>query len=396
MYEVAIVGVGEAQNGKFPERSPIGTAVDVAIEAIQDAGLEPKDIGAVLTAPAFGDANLNVDLTFGRLTQELGLRGKARFSFQVNQGGTTGADMLRVASGLIGSGEVSNVLCLHSDNFSNLSGPDIFKFFATAGFNREFETPLGMTYNAIAGLAAHRYMHETGTTDEQIAAVAVAHRRWASLNPNAAYRKPLSVEDVLASAVTQSPMHAFEIPMSVDGSSAFVVTSADNASRMVERPCYVHADASRVNTWSFTQHDDITRMNWRAVGEEAYAQAGITPSDVDIAEIYMAYSIFDLMNFEELGFAERGQAGAFILAGETSPGGSLPMTTNGGATSSGHTGSGVGVALMVESARQVMGKAGERQQKNVEFVLESAAGGSYMDANVTIYGSEKPSRKGRK
>jgi len=394
MSNAAIIGTGECPNGKYPDRSPIGTAVDVAAQAIADAGLERQDIGAILTAPAFGDSDLNTDLTFGRLTQELGLRGKTRYSFAVNQGGTTGADMLRVAAGMIASGEVKHVLCLHADNFSNLTPEQVYKFFATAGFNREFETPLGMTYNAIPGLAAHRYMYETGTTAEQLASVAVSHRMWAELDPNAAYRKPLSIEDVLNSPIPQSPLHNFEIPVSVDGASAFVVTSADIAEKQVDRPAYVHADASRVNTWSFTQYDDITRMNWHEVGEAAYKQAGISAKDVDIAEIYMAYPIFDLISLEELQFVERGSAGAFVLEGHTRPGGSLPMTTNGGATSHGHTGSGVGVSMIVEAARQVMGKAGDRQVKDVEFVLETCAGGSYMDANVTIYGAEKPKKRG--
>lgn len=393
MHDVAIIGVGEAAHGKFPERSSIATALDVSVQAIADAGLEPKDIGAVLTAPAFGDADLNMDLNFGRITQELGLRGRARYSFQVNQGGTTGADMVRVATGLIGSGEVDHVLCVHADNFSRLTPAEVFKFFATAGFNREFETPLGMTYNAIPGLASHRYFAETGTTPEQVAALAVSHRKWAQLNPNAAFRKDLTVEDILSSSLIQSPLHAFDIPMSVDGGSAFIVTRADLAEKIVERPAYVHADASLVNTWSFTQYDDITRMNWSHVAQSAYKKAGIRPSDVDIAEIYLAYPIFELISLEELGFVERGQAGAFVEAGETQPGGSLPTTTNGGAVSSGHTGSGVGVAMIVEAARQVMGKAGERQVPNVEFVVETSAGGSYMDANMTVYGAEKPKRK---
>ena len=396
MRHVAIAGVGEAPHGKYPERSPFGTALSVAHQAILDAHLEHEQIGGVLTAPAFGHADLNMDLSFGRLTRELGIAGKARFSFQVNQGGTTGADLLRAATGLIESGAVDHVLCLHSDNFSLLTPTQVFKFFATAGFNREFETPLGMTYNTIPGLTAHRYMHETGARAEHMAAVAVSHRRWAELNPNAAYRKPLTIEEVLASPVPQSPLHNFEIPMSVDGASAFVVSAADIAERLVDRPAYVHADASRVNTWSFTQYEDFTRMNWAPVAKAAYAAAGITPAMVNIAQIYMAYPIFDLISLEELGLVERGGAGEFVLSGETSPGGSMPMTTNGGATSAGHTGAGVGVSMIVEAARQVMGKAGERQQQNVEFVVETNAGGSYMDANVTIYGAEKPmSRKGQ-
>ncbi|GAA5122438.1 hypothetical protein GCM10023339_40850 [Alloalcanivorax gelatiniphagus] len=395
MTNIAIVGTGEAPHGLFPERSTIGVGVDVAMEAITDAGLDPGDVDAILTAPAFGDADVNMDLNFGRLTQELGLRGRTRHAFMVNQGGTTGANLVRVAQGLISAGEVRTVLCVHTDNFSRMTLPEIWRFFETAGFNSEFEYPVGMTYHAIAALAASRFFHETGTTPEQLAAVAVSHRRWAQLNPNAMNRDPLTVERVLSSPVPQSPLHNFEIPPMTDGGAAFVVTDADTASKMVERPAYLHADASRVNTYSFTQYDDLTRMNWKEVGDRAYAEAGITAADIDIAELYMAYPIFDLILLEELGFAGRGEAGAFVESGATLPGGSLPMTTNGGAMSMGHTGAGVGVAMIVEAARQVMGKAGERQVPDVEFVLETSAGGSYMDSNAAIYGAEKPKESGR-
>jgi acetyl-CoA C-acetyltransferase len=130
----------------------------------------------------------------------------------------------------------------------------------------------------------------------------------------------------------------------------------------------------------------MTRMNWSIAGRRAFDAANVKPIDVDIAELYMAYPVFYLLQLEELGFVPRGEAGDFVLSGMTLPGGDLPMTTNGGATSYGHIGAGVGVATLVESCRQLMGRAGDRQVSGAEIVVKTGAGGAYCDAHVTILG----------
>ena len=129
-------------------------------------------------------------------------------------------------------------------------------------------------------------------------------------------------------------------------------------------------------------------MNWSVAGQRAFADARISPSDVDIVEIYEAYPIFNLIMLEELGFAERGRAGELVASGATSPGGSLPMSTNGDAMSYGHIGAGVGVATLVETCRQLMGKAGDRQVPNATIAAKTSSGGAYADAQVTIFGKE--------
>ena len=132
----------------------------------------------------------------------------------------------------------------------------------------------------------------------------------------------------------------------------------------------------------------MTRFGYADAGADAYAMAGVDAKDIDVAEIYDSYPVFNLIALEELGLVERGAAGAFVAAGHTWPGGKLPMTTNGGMLSQGHTGAGGGVAVMVEAVRQVMGKGGERQVPKADLVLETSTGGSYMDAQVVILGRE--------
>jgi acetyl-CoA C-acetyltransferase len=387
-HQGAITGIGEVPVRRDPSRSVLDIAVTAAQGAMADAGLENSDIDAVLMAPCFADPWFNADLSFGRLMDELALRQNVRMSAQVSGGGSTGEALLRAATGLIASGEARNILCVHAEKFTNMSDQAGFDFFATAGTEHNFEAPYGMLYNAIPALAARRYMFETGTTLEQIGHISVSCREWASLNPNALYREKITIDDVMASREIVSPLRSLMLNVIADGGSAFVVSPAADAASITPTPVYVWGHGDAMNRYSFAQNRDITDLGWAEAGAKAYAAAGVTASDIDVAEIYVAYPIFNLMALEGLGFFERGHAGEFAATGGLGPGGSLPMNTNGGTMSYGHTGAGVGVAFLVESCRQLMGKAGERQVPDIEVLLKTGCGGAYYDAHVTILGRE--------
>jgi acetyl-CoA acetyltransferase len=204
------------------------------------------------------------------------------------------------------------------------------------------------------------------------------------------FRKPLTVEEVLASKMLSTPLHAKESNMLADGGSAFIVTSAERARDLTERPVFVLGEGSRVTHYALSQEPDLGRFGWAAAAKEAYEAADLRPADMDLAEVYDSYPVFQLMALEELGLCRRGEAGALVMAGNTWPGGKLPMTTNGGMLSQGHTGAGGGIAIFVEAARQLMNKAGKRQVPGARFAVETATGGTYVDAHVTILGTEVP------
>ena len=321
--------------------------------------------------------------------EELGLT--VRNNVQMFAGGATSAIMLKVAAGLIATGASETILFLHADKLGTDVDPQAgIDLFATAGISKEWEMPYGLHYSAVAGLITQRYMHETGTTPEQLAAACVSNRKWAELNPNAMFRKPLTVEEVLASKMLSTPLHAKESNMLADGGSAFVVTSAERARDLTERPVFCLGEGSRVTHYALSQEPDLARFGWAAAAKEAFEAADLSPADMDLAEIYDSYPVFQLMALEELGLCRRGEAGAFVADGNTWPGGKLPMTTNGGMLSQGHTGAGGGIAIFVEAARQLMNKAGERQVPGARFAVETATGGTYVDAHVTILGTEVP------
>lgn len=389
--KAAIVGIGEIPTGRHADKAAIHYGVASARQAIKDSGIHKDDIDFVMPTGAVFNGQFNNDLVTCRLVEELGLK-NVKTNAQVFAGGASGSCLVKTAASLIASGVAKNVLCVHAEKLgTGLAGGQAgIDLFSTAGISGEWEVPFGQHYSTIAALSMTRYMHETGATSEDMAAVCVSNRKWAELNPNAFFRTPLTTKEVLASKILASPLHAKMSNMLFDGGSAFVMTSADRARDLCERPAYLLGESSRVTHFVHSQEKDITRFGWADAGREAFEEAGLSPSDIDVAEIYDSYPIYQLITFEELGFARRGEGGQMFRDKDTWPGGRIPVTTNGGMLSQGHTGAGGGVALVVEAARQLMNKAGERQVPGARFALETGTGGTYMDSQVTIFGTEIP------
>ena len=385
----AAVGIGEVPTGSYPDRTALDAAMLVGREAVLDSGIAKEKIDVVMTAGAIFNPEFNADLVFSRLVEELGLAGTAHTNMQLMAGGASSSLLFKTAGAMITTGLAENVLVISSDKLATGIGiADAIDTFARYGIPAEWERPFGQHFSAIAALIMQRYQYETGTTAEQLASVCVSLRAWAELNPNAMFRTPLTIDEVLASKMLSEPLHAKESNMLADGASAFVVTSAERAREVTDTPVYYLGSGGRVTHYALSQEPDMTRFGWAEAGREAFAEAGLRPGDVDIAEIYDSYAIFNLICLEELGFVARGQAGAFVEAGNTLPGGTLPMTTNGGMLSQGHTAVGGGVAILVETIRQLQGKAGARQVPGATIALETSTGGSYMDSQVLLLGTE--------
>ena len=387
---VAIVGIGEVPTGRFPEKGAISFALESARMAIADAGLSKDDIDYVIPTGAMFSSQFSNELVTGRLVEELGLK-NVRKNIQVFSGGSSSSNALQMAGAVIVAGLANHVLFVHADKLATgITAQGGIDLFSTAGISSEWEVPYGQHYSSVAALATTRYKHETGCTDEMLSAVCVSNRKWAELHPNAFFRKPLTIEEVMSSKMLSTPLRAKHSNMLFDGGGAFVVTSAERARDLPSRPVYILGEGGVVSHFVYSQERDLTRFGWARAGEEAFGQSGITPQDIDVAEIYDSYPIYQLIAFEELGLCGRGEGGELFLRGDTWPGGRIPTTTDGGMLSKGHIGAGGSVSLLIESARQLMGKAGERQVPGARFAVETATGGTYFDAQVTILGTEIP------
>ena len=388
--KVAVVGIGEVPTGKFPGKPCLQSALEACKEAILDSGIKKNEIDTIIPTGTFFDRRYNTDMIFSKLVEELGLLNVTKNNFQVFAGGSSSSVMLKTAAGLITSGIAEVILCVQSDKTGSAPVQEMINLFATFGIPDEWETPYGFFMAGTGSLFATRYMHETGTTAEQLASVVVSMRKWAALNPNAMLRRELSIEEIMDAKMVATPFTTKEGNILADGGAAFIVTSAERAKDLPNPPVYPLGFGSRVCHYAISQDVDLTKLGFYEASQEAYEMAGITPKDVDIAELYDGYPIFPLITLEGMGICERGEAGAFVYEGNTWPGGKLPMTTNGGMLGQGHTAAGGGVAVLVEAIRQLMGKAEARQVKDPKIAVESSLGGTFMDSHIVILGREVP------
>ncbi len=385
----AIIGVGEVPTGRFPERSRWDIIYDTCMEAVCDAGLDKNDIEGVITVAPQAQPRLTAEISFGKIPEELGLKNCKDVCIG-NAGGASTTNCLRMAEHWVTSGIAKAVLIPHVTVHTTIPLDEVIGFFATAGMDLQWEYPFGTTYNGMAAMMTQRYMYETGTTAEELASVVVALRAWAALDPNSMFfGKPLTIEKVLSSPMVSTPLHARECNVLADGGGAMVVTSAERAADITDTPVYKLGHGVRyVGAAPVLRHDDSMRESWRGAFKDAFEQAGVTKDDIDVFEFYGAYPMGQCVMLEAAGICELGDSGKFIMEGCTSPGGKVPCATIGDAVGRGHTGSGVSMANYIETARQIMGKAGERQVPDCRLALATASGGSGMNTTATVFGRE--------
>lgn len=375
--QAVIVGASETTRiGAVPDMSALQLHVEAARLAVADAGLRMSDVDGVATAglsPVAVAHYLGVAPTYVDATTVGGC------SFLVH---------VRHAAAAIAAGRCEVVLITHGESGrSRVGAPP--RVMDPASPQGQFEAPFGIAGPpTLFPIGVLRYMKEFGLTHEQLASVPVAQRRWSQSVPRAMYRDPLTVEDVLSSPMIAYPMHLLECCLVTDGGGALVVTSAQRAEAVPgpQRPVYVLGAGEAAETPLVSMMEDFTTSGaFRLSSASAFAEAGLTPGDVDHLMVYDAFAHLPIYGLEDLGFVGRGEAGAFIAEGHTSPGGLLPMNTNGGGLSYTHTGM-YGMFLIQESVRQLRGEAAA-QVPDVEVSLAQGVGGMFMAASTLILGT---------
>ncbi|RYD99039.1 MAG: thiolase, partial [Sphingomonadales bacterium] len=237
-------------------------------------------------------------------------------------------------------------------------------------------------------LAASRHMHEYGTTRAQLAEVAVAARQWANLNPQAYAQGPLSIEDVLASRMVCDPLSLRDCCLVTDGAAAIVMTRADRAKDLCERPAYVLGGAAATTHNRIAAMPNLTTTAAVESGRRAFAQAGYGPGDMDALQLYDAFTINPILFLEDLGYCAKGEGGAFVSGGRIAPGGALPVNTNGGGLSCVHPGM-YGLFALAEATDQLMGVCGARQVADVNLSLAHGNGMLLSSQATVILGSHE-------
>lgn len=226
-------------------------------------------------------------------------------------------------------------------------------------------------------------MHQYGTTKEQLGEVALAARKWAQLNPEAAIREPLTMDEYMAARIISDPLGKLDCCLVTDGAAAVVLTRADRARDLRATPVSLLGAASMTSHSNITSMLDVTVTALAECGPRALASAGLSPADIDVVQLYDAFTINTILFLEDLGFCSKGEGGAFVSNGRIAPGRQLPVNTNGGGLSCMHPGM-YGLFTVIEAVRQLRGECGDRQVKGARTAIAQGNGGQLSSQSVCV------------
>ncbi|ARR54489.1 thiolase [Rhizorhabdus wittichii DC-6] len=369
----AIAGLATFGLGECPGWTSLEMAAKAAQLAVADAGLTMREVdGLFICLPDDVLAGLS-------LAEYLGL--SPRFTDCNRTGGSAFMSHVATAATMLAAGYIDTALITYGSNQRSGGG----KLSTPVGSNA-WEAPYRPLFPASSyALAASRHFHQYGTTRRQLAEVAVAARAWANGNPEAFAQGPLGIDEVLAARMLSSPISVRDCCLVTDGAAAVVMTRIDRARDAPRPPVPVLGAAAA--TWhnAISQMGDLTTTAAAESGPRAYAMAGIGPGDVDVVELYDAFTINTILFLEDLGFCPKGEGGRFVEDGAIAPGGRLPVNTNGGGLSCCHPGM-YGLFAIVEAARQVRGEAAN-QIPGVDIALAHGNGGALSSQATVILGS---------
>ncbi|MEU4950231.1 thiolase C-terminal domain-containing protein [Streptomyces lavendulae] len=380
---VAVAGVALSECGRVDGPTPYALHAQAARRALADSGLDRSVIDG------FASAGLGT-LAPVEVAEYLGLRPTWVDSTSV--GGSTWEVMAAHAADAIAAGHANAVLLVYGSTAradikarrrtSNLS-------FGARG-PLQFEVPYGHTLISKYAMAARRHMHEYGTTLEQLASVAVQARANAATNPDAMFRAPLTVDEVLSSEMIADPFTKLHCCIRSDGGCAVLLVAQDLVPDTAKTPVWVLGTGTSVSHTTMSEWADFTISPAAVSGRLAFERAGLTPADVDLAEIYDAFTYMTLVTLEDLGFCAKGEGGAYVEKGRLLREGELPVNTDGGGLSACHPGM-RGLFLLVEAVRQLRGEAGpgqvtKRDGHLPEVALASGTGGWFCSSGTVILG----------
>ena len=375
---VAIVGAALSDIGRVDTKTPYELHWQATSRALADAGLTKDDVDG------FGSSGMGL-LAPTEIAEYLGLR--PTWVDGTSVGGSTWEFMVEHAAAAILAGHAEVVVLAYgSTTRADLKAR---RRTANLGFGSrgpvQFDSPFGHSLISKYAMATRRHMHEFGTTIEQLAEIAVSTRYNAGFNPDAYYRDPITIDEVNASAMIADPLTKLHCCIRSDGGGAIVLTSEERARDCAKAPVWVLGTGEATSHTTMSEWDDFTRSPAYASGRLAFGRAGVTPADIDVCEIYDAFTHMVLASLEALGFCGPGEGGPFVEHGRLRIGGALPTNTDGGGLSHCHPGM-RGMFLLVEATRQLRGEAVGRQVEGARLACVNGTGGWFSTASTVILG----------
>jgi len=384
MRRVAVIGVGVTKFGKH-ERTSGELFAEAAVDALADAELGPGAIQALYYGNVVGGETEHQLHTGPQAASILGIPTVPTTRFETACASSHAA--FRHAVMEIAAGISDVVLVGGGERVLNVPTADSTEYFAYAS-DASWEQPLGLTFPGVFALVARAHMTKYGTTEAQMAAVAVKNHKHGALNPKAQFQKEITLETVLKSPYIADPLKLYDCCPFTDGGAA-VVLASEAFARGRRRAVWVLGSAAASDSMLLGDKRDLSRvMATERAAKAAYQQAGKSPSDVDVAEVHDCFTIAEIVATEGLGFFEPGAGGLAAEKGLTSLGGKIPVNTSGGLKAKGHPIGATGAAQIAEVVTQLRGEAGPRQVDGASTGLTHTLGGNTATVLVSLFGRE--------
>jgi acetyl-CoA C-acetyltransferase len=384
MRRVAVIGVGVTRFGRH-ESTSAELFAQAAADALGDAGLTPSAIQALYYGNVTGGPAERQLHTSPLAATVLGLPPVPTTRFE--NACATSHTAFRHAVMEVAAGVSDIVMVGGAERILHVRTEDATEYFAYCS-DASYEQPLGLTFPGVFALIARAHMAKYGTTEEQMAHVAVKNHRHGTLNPKAQLRKEITLDTVLKSPYVADPLKLFDCCPFTDGGAA-VILAAEEVARKRERPIWVLATQAVSDSMFVHEKRDLSRVTaTERAAHGAYAQAGLTPADVDLCELHDCFTIAEIVATEGLGFFEPGTGGRAAEKGWTSLGGKIPINPSGGLKAKGHPIGATGAAQIAEIVTQIRGEAGPRQVEGARTGLVHTLGGNTATVVVSLLGRD--------
>ena len=385
MRPVAVAGVGKTPFGAFADRDLRSLAVEAGEKCLKNGHVNPGQVEAFYLGNFAGPSFSGQNHLAPYVSTALGIRDVPATRFEAAC--ASGGSAFFHAFSAVASGIYDVVLVVGVEKMTSQPTPRVTEILAGAG-DCSGEIKAGSTFPSLFAMIARRHMHQYGTTREHLAAVAVKNHANGALNPEAHMRKVITMEQALNARPVAEPLGLYDCSLISDGAAAVLLIAADRARDFVEKPVQILGVAQASDFVALDQKPDITTFPAvRRAAEKAFAMAGVTPRDIQFAEVHDCFSIAEIVALEDLGFVERGCGGPYEASGATSRTGEKPINASGGLKSKGHPVGATGVAQICDVVAQIRCEAGDMQLKRNSLGLAQNLGGSGASCVVSILGN---------
>jgi acetyl-CoA C-acetyltransferase len=383
MASVGVVGVGQSRFGARCDASLRELAFEAVAACVKDAKVRWSDIDSMIVGIASDELSFALQPS-AQVVDYLGFY--PRPSFRVEGACASGSMAVRAGWMTVASGLADLVLVVGAEKMTEVPTSVATDVLGRAG-DFLWEYPFGMTFPGYYAMIARAHMAKYGTTEEQLAAVAVKNHYYGARNPYAHMRKEITIEKAMSSFVVADPLKLYDCCLISDGAAAILLASEKMSKRLRADTVWIRGIGLGTGSLALAQREDLTTLaGTREAARQAYAMAGIGPKDVDVAVVHDCFTIAEIVAYEDLGFCPRGEGGSLVEARETYIGGEIPVNVDGGLKSKGHPIGATGVAMAAEITKQLRGQAeSERQVPGAEIGLSHNVGGSGQHSAVHIF-----------